>query len=75
MKKQLTINAIMDTQLKGILYQTGQYDDFENGKIYCQCCGQVITTNNISTLVPYDDCGVIKLKFYCNSIDCVNSEK
>ena len=65
----------MSTKLKDVLYQTGQYDDFVNGNIKCQYCGSVITTDNISTLVPYVEDGVIKLKFYCNNIDCVNSKK
>ena len=75
MKNQQRINAIMSTKLKEVLCQTGQYDDFENGEIRCQFCGSVITADNISTLVPYVESGVIKLKFYCNNIDCVNSDK
>lgn len=75
MKNQQIIKAIMSTKLKEVLCQTGQHDDFEKGIIRCQCCGSVITADNISTLVPYVESGVIKLKFYCNNIDCVNSDK
>ena len=75
MKNQQIIKAIMSTKLKDLLCQTGQYDDFVNGDIKCQCCGSVITADNISTLVPYVEDDVIKLKFYCNNFDCVNSKK
>lgn len=75
MRKQQTVNAIMDKDLKQILIQTGQFEDFINGNLKCECCGNIITIDNISTLVPYDTDKGIKLKFYCNNIDCVNSEK
>ena len=65
----------MDKDLKQILIQTGQFEDFINGNLKCECCGNIITIDNISTLVPYDTDKGIKLKFYCNNIDCVNSEK
>lgn len=73
--KRVAIRAIMDTELHNILNQTGQFEDFVSGKIECENCGRVITIDNISTLLPYSDSGAIKLKFYCNSIECVNCEK
>uniref|UniRef100_UPI004024FD3E hypothetical protein n=1 Tax=Prevotella sp. TaxID=59823 RepID=UPI004024FD3E len=75
MRKQQIVNAIMDKDLKQILIQTGQYEDFINGNLKCACCGNKISIDNISTLVPYNTENGIKLKFYCNRIDCVNSEK
>lgn len=75
MRKQQTVNAIMDKDLKQILIQTGQYEDFINRNLKCECCGKIITIDNISTLVPYETENGIKLKFFCNNIDCVNSEK
>lgn len=65
----------MDKDLRGILVQTGQYEDFVSGNIMCANCGRVINEDNVSTLLPYVDDGLIKLKFYCNSIECVNCEK
>ena len=65
----------MDKDLRGILVQTGQYEDFVSGSIMCANCGRVINEDNVSTLLPYEDDGLIKLKFYCNSIECVNCEK
>lgn len=73
-KKQI-VNAIMSNDLIRILNQTGQYEELINGNIKCECCGRVISVNNISTLIPYKDGDTIKLKFYCDNIDCVNSEK
>lgn len=69
------VNAVMSKDLIQILSQTGQYEDLVNGKIKCESCGRVITINNISTLIPYVDNEMIKLKFYCDNIDCVNSDK
>ena len=75
MRREEIINAIMDKDLNKILIQTEQYEDFINGNLKCECCGNKITIDNISTLVPYETDEGIKLKFYCNKIDCVNSEK
>lgn len=73
--RNISIKAIMDKDLRGILVQTGQYEDFVSGNIMCANCGRVINEDNVSTLLPYEEDGVIKLKFYCNSIECVNCEK
>ena len=53
MRKEEFINAIMDKDLYKILIQTGQYEEFINGNIRCECCGRRITIDNISTLMPY----------------------
>lgn len=74
MKRQ-RIQAMMNTELIRVLNQTGQYEDLINGAIKCECCGKEITLDNISTLLPYETDGTIKIKFYCNDIDCVNSDK
>lgn len=73
--RNISIQAVMDKDLSKILVQTGQYEDFVSGNIVCSHCGRVINVDNISTLMPYDDNGMIKLKFYCNSIECVNCDK
>lgn len=73
--KQQRIQAMMNTELVRVLNQTGQYEDLIDGMIKCECCGNEITLDNISTLIPYEEDGSIKIKFYCNNIDCVNSEK
>ena len=73
--KSVTIKAVMDTEIHKILNQTGQFEDFISGNLKCANCGSVITIDNLSTLVPFDNNGSIKLKFYCNSVECVNCEK
>ena len=75
MKTHQKIQAIMNNDLVNVLNQTGQYEDLINGSIMCECCGREITMDNISTLIPYETEGKIKIRFYCNNIDCVNSEK
>lgn len=73
--KQQRIQALMNTELIRVLNQTGQYEDLINGEIKCECCGNEITLDNISTLLPYEEEGSVKIKFYCSNIDCVNCEK
>ena len=73
--KRVAIKAVMDSELNRILNQTGQYENFISGNIQCANCGKTITIDNISTLMPFDNEGTIKLKFYCNSVECVNCEK
>lgn len=65
----------MNTELIRVLNQTGQYEDLLNGMIKCECCGNEISLDNISTLLPYEEGDSVKIKFYCNNIDCVNSNK
>ena len=74
-ERNIVIKAIMDKDLSKILVQTGQYEDFVHGNITCANCGKVIDYNNISSLVPYEEGEAIRLKFYCNSIECVNCDK
>lgn len=73
--KNISIKAVMDKDLNRILVQTGQYEDFVSGSIKCANCGRLINDNNISSLLPYEENGAIKLRFYCNNIECVNCEK
>lgn len=75
MKSQQTVQAIMNTELVDILKQTGQYEDVINGFVKCECCGREITLDNISTLIPFEQDEEIKIKFYCDHLDCVNCEK
>ena len=75
MKSQQKVQAIMNTELVDILKQTGQYEDVINGFVKCECCGREITLDNISTLIPFEQDGEIKIKFYCDHLDCVNREK
>lgn len=75
MKSQQKVQAIMNTELVDILKQTGQYEDVINGFVKCECCGREITLDNISTLIPFEQDGEIKIKFYCDHLDCVNCEK
>lgn len=75
MKTQHKVQVMMNTELARLFNQTGQYEDLINGVIKCKCCGREITLDNISTLVPMEVNGEIKIQVYCNSIDCVNSEK
>ena len=56
----------MNSDLVNVLNQTGQYEDLINGSIKCECCGREITLDNISTLIPYEVEGSIKIRFYCN---------
>lgn len=75
MKPSIKIQVLMNSDLVNVLNQTGQYEDLINGSIKCECCGREITLDNISTLIPYEVEGSIKIRFYCNQFECVNCEK
>jgi hypothetical protein len=74
-KNNVTIKAVMDSGLYKILNQTGQYEDFISGNIKCSNCGRVVTIDNVSSLLPYQNNESIKVRLYCNNIECVNCEK
>lgn len=74
-KENVKISAVMDTKLAKILIQTGQYGDFISGEIKCANCGKIITPDNVSMLLPFNLNGEVKLKFYCDSMDCLNCDK
>lgn len=65
------MRAIADADLEVLLVQVGDYDCFVRGELRCSVCGRVIDSDNLAMVVPYKESGVLKLKYFCDNIDCV----
>lgn len=64
--KDNTIKAIFKNDLDEFLEKNNMLDDFNNGKIRCCYCNNVVTKENLYSLIPVDDC----LKMCCNNAKC-----
>ena len=71
-KAKESITAIMDSDLEKLLIQTDQDVDFVNGKIKCECCGRIISLDNISIMLPQKQNERLVLRFWCDQMDCVS---
>ncbi len=67
-----SITAIMDSDLEKLLIQTDQYVDFVNGKIKCECCGRIMSLDNLSIMLPQKQNERLVLRFWCDQMDCVS---
>ncbi|MCM0728042.1 MULTISPECIES: hypothetical protein [Bacteroidales] len=70
-KRIQTINAILDQDLEALLKQTDKYEDLVNGRILCENCKKVIAIENIGIVLPDIQNDTMKLRFYCDDIDCI----
>lgn len=71
-KTKESITAIMDSDLEKLLIQTDQYVDFVNGKIKCECCGRIMSLDNLSIMLPQKQNERLVLRFWCDQMDCVS---
>lgn len=71
-KPKESITAIMDSDLEKLLIQTEQYVDFVNGKIKCECCGRIMSLDNLSIMLPQKQNERLVLRFWCDQMDCVS---
>lgn len=69
--KNHNVQAIMDKQLFTLLEQTNQKNDFDNGKIKCVICGDIIRYANLGAIRPVS-CGS-KIEFCCDKYDCLTT--
>nr|WP_321451577.1 hypothetical protein [uncultured Carboxylicivirga sp.] len=72
-KKKIEVNAILDTQVEDLLKKTAQYEDLVEGRLKCNSCGSIITTQNIGIMQPIENGS--KIKFYCDRVDCSEQYK
>lgn len=61
-----TIQTIYDEDLPKLLFDLGLKDDFDNSKIKCNFCGEVITKDNLLTIFSDGK----EIKFSCNKENC-----
>lgn len=74
-KKDIKVNAILEDDLESLLKSTKQYEEVVLGNVRCISCGTIITTENIGIIIPDNSEANIKLKFYCERIDCAEDYK
>lgn len=67
------VKVMFNTDIEKVLTYTGQYDDFLQGNILCQCCGRPITENNVSILLPVVNKGEKKVIFWCSDDECISN--
>jgi len=61
-----TIQTIYDEDLPKLLSDLGLKEDFDNGRIKCSFCGDVITKENLLTIFSDGK----EIKFSCNKESC-----
>lgn len=64
------IQAISNDDFENLLIQVGDYEAFISGEVKCHECGRVVNTDNLVMIVPFEESGKIKLKYYCDNIGC-----
>ena len=61
-----TIQTIYDEDLPKLLSSLGLKDDFDNGRIRCSFCGEIVTKDNLLTIFSDGK----EIKFSCNKESC-----
>ena len=64
------IKAVYSSDIDAFLARLGALEQFNQGKIVCKYCEQVITRNNLYAIIPTPDKTV---DMCCNKPDCVLS--
>jgi len=65
---RVTIGAIHDTDLIGVLRKLGLYEGVVEGRYKCFVCGRRITLENIGGIFRSKD---EKINFVCDNIKCL----
>jgi len=66
MKKQLSLKAMLDSDIEKLLTKLGVLELMDAGKVQCAICGKTITRDNFYGL--YVEHG--EIKFCCNQLSC-----
>jgi len=68
MKSKKDIEAIHKHDLRAMLQSLGLLEDFDNQKIRCQFCNDIIQENNFGAIYTEDK----KIMFSCSKLECFN---
>lgn len=68
--KKEELDFVHDEDLLPVLEKLGLKDEFQDGKLRCKFCGDVITDENLASF--FEDNGV---KFSCNKESCMEKVK
>ena len=69
MKDKKEIEAIYNQDLPKLLKNLGIADAFNDGKIYCMYCGEVITLENIGAILTLKG----EVNFCCSDLLCLSN--
>lgn len=64
--KNNQMKAVHDNDLEKLLKSLGVYEDVVNGKYHCLFCNNVITAENIDSIVPHEQ----SVQFTCDNPLC-----
>lgn len=64
--KDSKMKVVHDKDLENLLNSLNVYEDVLNGKHKCLFCGQIITIDNIDSIVPYHQ----TVQFTCDKQEC-----
>lgn len=70
-KNNADIRAILNVDLEKLLKQTGQYNSFIDGDLKCIYCGNSITVDNLSIIIPKINDDTTFLQFCCDKVSCL----
>lgn len=69
------IQAILNSDLEKLLEQTNQLHDFLAGNAKCAVCGQPISEDNLSMLIPKRVNDAIHFEFICDNLNCTSNNE
>lgn len=61
------LQAVLNEDLPALLKSLGQFEEIENGNVYCRQCKTPISLKNIQFIIPITK---NKFEFVCNRISC-----
>lgn len=64
--KDNNMQVVHDNDLQSLLNSLGVYNDVMRGKYHCLFCDNIITTDNIDSIVPHEG----TIQFTCDKIEC-----
>ena len=68
--KRTTLQAVMDEDLRELLHSLHQLEAIENGQLFCEVCGTLVTLKNLQLIIPLQSG---EFRFVCDRPDCVSA--
>ena len=71
-RKRKKLSAVLDEDLSDFLSSIGLLEKIQNGDLFCTCCGNVITLNNLQVILPKAD---HSFDVFCDNPDCTEASQ
>lgn len=68
MSEKIEVNGIKDSDVKALLEKFNILLEFNEGKIHCGSCGDVVTYENLGGFIIHNK----QLLIFCNLPDCID---